>query len=68
MGYGRITEKQQEILDCIKQEILNKGYPPTVRELCDAVNLKSTSSIVINFISFFGDAFDIYFYLLKINK
>ena len=45
MGYGRITEKQQEILDCIKQEILNKGYPPTVRELCDAVNLKSTSSI-----------------------
>ncbi|MBE5897453.1 MAG: transcriptional repressor LexA [Lachnospiraceae bacterium] len=45
MGYGRITEKQQEILDYIKQEILNKGYPPTVRELCDAVNLKSTSSI-----------------------
>ncbi|MBR1572636.1 MAG: transcriptional repressor LexA [Lachnospiraceae bacterium] len=45
MGYGRITEKQQEILDYIKQEILNKGYPPTVRELCDAVHLKSTSSI-----------------------
>ena len=45
MGYGRITEKQQEILDYIKQEILNKGYPPTVRELCDACNLKSTSSV-----------------------
>ncbi|MCR5145649.1 MAG: transcriptional repressor LexA [Lachnospiraceae bacterium] len=45
MGYGKITEKQQEILDYIKQTIINKGYPPTVRELCDAVNLKSTSSI-----------------------
>ena len=45
MEYGRITEKQREILEYIKQEILNKGYPPTVRELCDAVHLKSTSSI-----------------------
>lgn len=45
MEYGRISEKQREILEYIKQEILNKGYPPTVRELCDAVQLKSTSSI-----------------------
>ncbi len=45
MSYGRITDKQREILEYIKQEILNKGYPPTVRELCEAVNLKSTSSI-----------------------
>ena len=45
MEYGRITDKQREILEYIKQEILNKGYPPTVREMCDAVHLKSTSSI-----------------------
>ena len=45
MSYGKITAKQQEILDYIKNEILNKGYPPTVRDICEAVNLKSTSSV-----------------------
>lgn len=45
MAYGKISKKQQEILDFIKQEILNKGYPPAVREICEAVNLKSTSSV-----------------------
>jgi repressor LexA len=45
MSYGKITEKQQEILDFIKKEILNKGYPPTVRDICEAVDLKSTSSV-----------------------
>lgn len=45
MGYGKITPKQQEILDYIKAQILNKGYPPAVREICEAVHLKSTSSV-----------------------
>lgn len=45
MGYGKITPKQQEILDYIKEEILKKGYPPTVREICETVHLKSTSSV-----------------------
>lgn len=45
MGYGKISAKQQEILDYIKNEILKKGYPPTVREICETVNLKSTSSV-----------------------
>ena len=45
MGYGKITKKQQEILDYIKEEILKKGYPPTVREICETVHLKSTSSV-----------------------
>ncbi len=45
MAYGKISAKQQEILDYIKQEILNKGYPPAVREICEAVHLKSTSSV-----------------------
>lgn len=45
MSYGKITTKQQEILDYIKSQILNKGYPPAVREICEAVHLKSTSSV-----------------------
>ena len=45
MAYGKISKKQQEILDYLKKEILSHGYPPTVREICDAVNLKSTSSV-----------------------
>ena len=45
MAYGKITAKQQEILDYIKNEILKKGYPPTVREICETVHLKSTSSV-----------------------
>ena len=45
MAYGRITQKQQEILDYIKYEILNRGFPPAVRVICEAVNLKSTSSV-----------------------
>lgn len=45
MAVGKITEKQSEILAYIKQEILSKGYPPAVREICDAVHLKSTSSV-----------------------
>ena len=45
MGYGKITAKQQEILDFIKSEILHKGYPPAVRDICEAVHLKSTSSV-----------------------
>ena len=45
MGYGKISNKQQEILDYIKEEILKRGYPPSVREICEAVHLKSTSSV-----------------------
>ncbi len=45
MGAGKITAKQQEILDYIKKEILKRGYPPAVREICEAVHLKSTSSV-----------------------
>lgn len=45
MPNGKISEKQKEILEYIKQEILKKGYPPAVREICEAVHLKSTSSV-----------------------
>ena len=45
MATGKISKKQQEILNYIKEEILSRGYPPSVREICEAVNLKSTSSV-----------------------
>lgn len=45
MEYGKISNKQREILEYIKDEILKKGYPPAVREICEAVHLKSTSSV-----------------------
>lgn len=45
MATGRISAKQQEILEFIKSEIMRKGYPPAVREICEAVHLKSTSSV-----------------------
>ena len=45
MSYGKITAKQKEILEYLKAQILTKGYPPAVREICEAVKLKSTSSV-----------------------
>ena len=45
MSYGKISQKQSEILEYIKEQILTKGYPPAVREICEAVHLKSTSSV-----------------------
>lgn len=45
MTQGKITSKQTEILEYIKECILKKGYPPAVREICAAVHLKSTSSV-----------------------
>lgn len=45
MAQGKISKKQQEILEYIKTQILERGFPPAVREICEAVNLKSTSSV-----------------------
>ena len=45
MAQGKISAKQQQILEYIKETILKKGYPPAVREICEAVHLKSTSSV-----------------------
>lgn len=43
--YEDLSQKQLEILQFIKNEIQLKGYPPAVREICKAVNLKSTSTV-----------------------
>ena len=40
-----ISKKQREILEYMKQQILEKGFPPSVREIGDAVSLRSTSSV-----------------------
>ena len=45
MSNGKLSAKQTEILEYLKSEILAKGYPPSVREICEAVHLKSTSSV-----------------------
>lgn len=45
MNNAKLSEKQKEILDFIKAEIIRIGYPPSVREICSAVKLKSTSSV-----------------------
>ena len=45
MSQDAMSAKQREILEYIKETILKKGYPPAVREICEAVHLKSTSSV-----------------------
>ncbi|MEE0745793.1 MAG: transcriptional repressor LexA [Anaerovoracaceae bacterium] len=39
-----LKEREQKILDYMREEIRKKGYPPTVREICSALNIKSTST------------------------
>lgn len=41
----KLKEREQRILDYMKKEIGQKGYPPTVREICNALNIKSTSTV-----------------------
>ncbi len=45
MSGSNISKKQEEILEYIKEQILNRGFPPSVREIGEAVGLKSTSSV-----------------------
>jgi repressor LexA len=41
----KVTEKQQQILDFVNKQVEEKGYPPSVREICSAVGFKSTSTV-----------------------
>ncbi|MCC3865193.1 transcriptional repressor LexA [Terrisporobacter petrolearius] len=43
--YMDLTNKQAMIFEFIKEQQLSKGYPPSVREICSAVGLKSTSTV-----------------------
>ena len=38
-------EREQKILAYMKNEIKTKGYPPTVREICSALNIKSKKTL-----------------------
>ena len=40
-----LSRNQQLILNFLKDQIRTKGYPPSIREICDHVNLKSTSTV-----------------------
>lgn len=42
---SRLKDREQKILDFMKNEIKTKGYPPTVREICTALGIKSTSTV-----------------------
>ena len=41
----KLTERQQQILDFIRSEVETKGYPPSVREIGEAVGLQSSSTV-----------------------
>lgn len=45
MAKGKMSPKQKEILEYIKSQIMERGFPPAVRDICEAVHLKSTSSV-----------------------
>ncbi|WP_455543045.1 transcriptional repressor LexA [Intestinibacter sp.] len=45
MSSNELSNKQLMILEFIKEQLLAKGYPPSVREICQAVGLKSTSTV-----------------------
>ncbi len=45
MNSSELSNKQLMILEFIKEQLLSKGYPPSVREICQAVGLKSTSTV-----------------------
>ena len=42
---NRLKDREQKILSFMKSEIKTKGYPPTVREICTALGIKSTSTV-----------------------
>nr|WP_252227725.1 transcriptional repressor LexA [Caldicoprobacter algeriensis] len=43
--YQNITDKQRKVLEFIKKELKTKGYPPSVREICEGLGIRSTSTV-----------------------
>ncbi|MEW5921035.1 MAG: transcriptional repressor LexA [Bacillota bacterium] len=41
----QLTNRQKEVLNFIREEVVNKNYPPSVREICQAMNLSSSSTV-----------------------
>lgn len=44
----KLTKKQRAVLDCIESCIREKGYGPTVREICTSMNLSSPSTVHVH--------------------
>lgn len=44
VSVNKLKDREQRILSFMREEFLTKGYPPTVREICAAMNIKSTST------------------------
>ncbi len=44
----KLTDKQTKVLNCIKKFIADKGYAPTIRELCKLCNLSSTATMFVH--------------------
>ena len=45
MASKKAEERQQRILEFMKREIEASGVPPTIREICEELNIKSTSTV-----------------------
>ena len=45
---AKVTKRQQAVLDCIEDCIREKGYGPTVREVCHALGLSSPSTVHVH--------------------
>ena len=44
----KLTRKQEEVLNCIKKFIAEHGYSPSVREVCELMNLSSTATVFVH--------------------
>lgn len=44
-GFGPLSDRQQQVLDFLTATVNERGYPPSVREICDAVGLSSPSTV-----------------------
>lgn len=61
MSYEGLSDKQVKILQYIKDELTLRGYPPSIREICKAVGLNSTSSVHAHLNTLEGDMFECVF-------
>lgn len=50
-GPDGLTDKQRAIVDCIARSVADRGYPPSMREIGQAVGLTSTSSVAHQFLA-----------------
>lgn len=47
----KLTDKQKRVYEYIKNAIIDTGFPPSIREMCDALDIRSTSTIHLHLTS-----------------